>query len=48
MIGVACSTAAAQIVQNSLQLDYAKQKLGIWTQAELSLRPFIALVKRTA
>jgi O-antigen/teichoic acid export membrane protein len=47
MIGVACSTAAAQILQNSLQLYYARKKLGIWTHAELSLRPFIALVKRT-
>jgi O-antigen/teichoic acid export membrane protein len=48
MIGVAYATAAAQILQNSLQLYYARKKLGIWTQAELSLRPFIALVKRTA
>jgi O-antigen/teichoic acid export membrane protein len=46
--GVAASTAGAQIVQNLLQLGFAKRKLGIWTQAELSLRPFIALVKRTA
>ena len=46
--GVAWSTAAAQIVQNLLQLGFAKRKLGIWTQAELSLRPFIALVRRTA
>ena len=38
----------AQIVQNLLQLGFAKRKLGIWTQAELSLRPFIALVRRTA
>jgi len=46
--GVAWSTAGAQIMQNSLQLFYAKRKLGIWTQAELSLRPFFALLKRTA
>lgn len=48
LIGVAASTASAQVVQNLLQLGFAKRKLGIWTQAELSLRPFIALVKRTA
>ena len=48
IVGVAWSTAGAQIMQNSLQLVYAKRKLGIWTQAELSLRPFMALVKRTA
>jgi O-antigen/teichoic acid export membrane protein len=45
--GVAWSTATAQIVQNLLQLGFAKRKLGIWTQAELSLRPFIALARRT-
>jgi hypothetical protein len=48
LIGVAVSTAAAQVMQNLLQLGFAKRKLGIWTQAELSLRPFIALVKRAA
>jgi O-antigen/teichoic acid export membrane protein len=48
LLGVAVSTAVAQIVQNLLQLGFAKRKLGIWTQAELSLRPFIALVKRSA
>jgi O-antigen/teichoic acid export membrane protein len=48
LIGVAWSTAAAQAMQNLLQLGFAKRKLGIWTQAELSLRPFFALVKRTA
>jgi O-antigen/teichoic acid export membrane protein len=48
IVGVAWATAGAQIMQNTLQLVYAKRKLGIWTQAELSLRPFIALVKRTA
>jgi len=46
--GVAWSTAGAQIMQNTLQLVYARVKLGIWTQAELSLRPFVALLKRTA
>jgi O-antigen/teichoic acid export membrane protein/DNA-binding transcriptional MerR regulator len=46
--GVAWSTAAAQIMQNLLQLGFAKRKLGIWTQAELSLRPFIALARRAA
>jgi O-antigen/teichoic acid export membrane protein len=45
--GVAWSTAAAQIMQNLLQLGFAKRRLGIWTQAELSLRPFIALARRT-
>jgi O-antigen/teichoic acid export membrane protein len=48
LVGVAASTAGAQIVQNLLQLGFAKRKLGIWTQAELSLRPFIALAKRAA
>jgi O-antigen/teichoic acid export membrane protein len=44
VIGVAYATAGAQILQNSLQLAYARRRLGIWTHAELSLRPFRGLI----
>jgi O-antigen/teichoic acid export membrane protein len=44
VIGVAYATAGAQVLQNSLQLAYARRRLGIWTHAELSLRPFRGLI----
>ena len=47
ILGVAASTAGAQAMQNLLQLLFAKRRLGIWTHAELSVRPFVALLKRT-
>ena len=47
ILGVAASTAGAQAMQNLLQLLFAKRRLGIWTHAELSLRPFVAMLKRT-
>jgi O-antigen/teichoic acid export membrane protein len=45
-IGVACGTASAQFLQNSLQLGFGKRRLGIWTHAELSLRPVRELLGR--
>jgi O-antigen/teichoic acid export membrane protein len=39
MVGVASATCVAQVVQNLLQLLVARRRLGIWTQATLSLRP---------
>jgi O-antigen/teichoic acid export membrane protein len=47
ILGVAASTAVAQAMQNLLQLLFAKRRLGIWTHAELSLRPFVSMLKRT-
>lgn len=46
MVGVAVATAIAQIIQNTLQLVYGKLRVGIWSHAELSLRPVRALFGR--
>jgi O-antigen/teichoic acid export membrane protein len=43
--GVASATAFGQILQNSLQLFYAKKALGIWTHAELSLKPLLQFIR---
>ncbi len=48
MIGVAIATATAQVLQNSLQLVFAKQRLGIWTHARFSLKPFKTALKMAA
>ncbi len=45
-VGVACATGTAQICQNLGQLFLARWRLGIWTHAELSLRPIKALFGR--
>lgn len=45
-VGVAWATATAQICQNLGQLFLARWRLGIWTHAELSLRPLKALLGR--
>jgi O-antigen/teichoic acid export membrane protein len=45
-VGVACATASAQVMQNSLQLVFGKRRLGIWTHAELSFRPLRELIGR--
>jgi O-antigen/teichoic acid export membrane protein len=46
IVGVAVATCIAQAIQNGIQLVMARRRLGIWTQAEFSLRPFIDLVRR--
>ncbi len=46
MVGVAVATSLAQILQNTLQLVYGKRRVGIWSHAELSLRPVRALLGR--
>jgi O-antigen/teichoic acid export membrane protein len=46
MVGVAVATSIAQILQNTLQLVYGKLRVGIWSHAELSLRPVRALLGR--
>jgi O-antigen/teichoic acid export membrane protein len=46
MVGVAVATSIAQIIQNTLQLVYGKRRVGIWSHAELSLRPLRALLGR--
>ena len=43
--GVACATCAAQIMQNLLQLIYARVRVGIWTHAMFSLEPIRELVR---
>ena len=40
-VGLAIATGSAQILQNLLQLFFVRRLVGIWTQAELSPRPFI-------
>jgi hypothetical protein len=44
IVGVAIGTATAQFLQNTLQLVFGKRKVGIWTNAELSLRPLRGLI----
>lgn len=46
IVGVAIATACAQVIQNTLQLVYGKMRVGIWTHAELSLRPLRDLLGR--
>ena len=46
LVGVAIGTATAQILQNTLQLVFGKLRVGIWTHAELSLRPVLELIGR--
>jgi O-antigen/teichoic acid export membrane protein len=43
--GVAAATCAAQIVQNILQLTFARIRAGIWTHASFSLEPMRELVR---
>lgn len=43
--GVAAATCGAQIMQNLLQLVYARVRVGIWTHARLSLEPLRDLVR---
>jgi O-antigen/teichoic acid export membrane protein len=43
--GVAAATCAAQIMQNTLQLVYARLRVGIWTHARFSLEPLRELVR---
>jgi O-antigen/teichoic acid export membrane protein len=35
-IGIACSTASIQILQNSLQMAFVRRRLGIWTMIYFS------------
>lgn len=46
IVGVAVATSIAQIIQNTLQLVFGKLRVGIWSHAELSLRPIRALLGR--
>jgi len=46
LVGVAIGTATAQFLQNTLQLVFGKLRVGIWTHAELSLRPVLELIGR--
>ena len=43
--GIACATCAAQIMQNLLQLAFARIRVGIWTHARFSLEPLQELVR---
>ena len=43
--GVAAATCAAQIVQNVLQLTFARLRVGIWTHARFSLEPVRELLR---
>jgi O-antigen/teichoic acid export membrane protein len=40
MVGVAAATASGIVLQNAGQVLLARRRLGIWTHARLSLRPF--------
>lgn len=44
IVGAAVGTATAQVLQNTLQLAFGKRRVGIWTQAEFSFRPVMALI----
>ena len=43
--GVAVATCVAQIIQNLLQLAFARIRVGIWTHARFSLEPVPELVR---
>jgi O-antigen/teichoic acid export membrane protein len=43
--GVASATAFGQILQNTLQLFYAKKYVGIWTHVQLSMRPLLQFIR---
>ena len=43
--GVAVATCVAQIIQNLLQLAFARIRVGIWTHARFSLEPVRELVR---
>ncbi len=43
--GVAAATCCAQIVQNALQLVFARLRVGIWTHARFSLEPLRELLR---
>jgi O-antigen/teichoic acid export membrane protein len=43
--GVAAATCVAQIMQNLLQLGFARLRVGIWTHARFSLEPLRELVR---
>jgi O-antigen/teichoic acid export membrane protein len=43
--GVASATAFGQILQNSIQLFYAKKYVGIWTHVEFSLKPLLRFIR---
>jgi O-antigen/teichoic acid export membrane protein len=43
--GVAAATCAAQIMQNALQLTFARLRVGIWTHARFSLEPVRELLR---
>jgi O-antigen/teichoic acid export membrane protein len=44
MVGVAVATCVAQILQNALQVTFARLRVGVWTHVQLSLRPIKELV----
>ncbi|HSD00956.1 MAG TPA: oligosaccharide flippase family protein [Gaiellales bacterium] len=43
--GVAAATCAAQILQNALQLTFARLRVGIWTHARFSIEPLRELLR---
>lgn len=45
MTGVAVATCSAQILQNALQVTFARIRVGVWTHVQLSLRPIRELVR---
>jgi|tagenome__1003787_1003787.scaffolds.fasta_scaffold20835535_2 O-antigen/teichoic acid export membrane protein len=45
IVGVAIATCGAQIMQNTMQLIATRREIGIWTHAELSLKPFAELFR---
>ncbi len=48
MLGVAAATSAAQILQNLMQLFWARRRLGVWTHAEFSIKPLKTAFKMVA
>jgi O-antigen/teichoic acid export membrane protein len=46
-VGVAVATAGAQVLQNALQLGYAKRLVGVWTAIQLSPRAVWTFLRGT-
>jgi peptidoglycan biosynthesis protein MviN/MurJ (putative lipid II flippase) len=45
MNGIAIASAGATVLQNLILTGFAKQRLGIWTQATLSPKKVLAFLK---
>jgi O-antigen/teichoic acid export membrane protein len=44
-VGVACTTAFAQIAQNTMQLLLARKLVGVWTMVHFSPKPLMAFLR---